>query len=134
MQEYPRRDVRFLFGSHDVCNCNTAGFVNDPSRCYPADGEGCAPNSDGGSVGGHACCDTFPDSRTSNAVDIRCGALLQGSNRLQRGLNYVSYLQAVAPDAEVVTATFDGGHNNSGAFFSAPLSSWAFASDKRRRA
>lgn len=38
------------------------------------------------------CCDTFPDS-TNNDLSITCGSELQGSNRLQRGLNYMSYLQ-----------------------------------------
>ena len=51
----------------------------------------------------------------------------QGSNRLQRGRNYISYLQSIAPDAKLATATFDGGHNNSGSFFSDALSKWVFA-------
>ena len=37
---------------------------------------------------------------------------------LQRGLNYVAYLRHLDPHADVITATFAGGHNNSGAFFS----------------
>ena len=130
---FPRRDVRFLFGTQDVCNCNTDGFANSHAYCYPAAGDGCAPNADGGSVAGHSCCDTYPDSATDNAVDVKCGALLQGSNRLQRGLNFVAYLNDIDPDADVVTATFAGGHNNSGAFFSDALKGWAFAPSARPR-
>ena len=130
---FPRRDVRFLLGTQDVCNCNTDGFANRRAYCYPAvAGGGCAPNAAGGSVGGHGCCDTYPDSASDNAVDVKCGALLQGSNRLQRGLNFVSYLRDLDPSADVVTATFVGGHNNSGAFFSDALRAWAFAPSRHR--
>jgi hypothetical protein len=88
------KDLRFLFGSQDVCNCNTAGYNNSAEYCYPATGltAGCAPNADGGTSGGHGCCDTYPDSSTDNALDVRCAAMVQGSNRLQRGLNYMSYI------------------------------------------
>ena len=129
---FPYRDVRFIFGTEDVCNCNTDGFENSQAYCYPAAADGCSPNADGGSVGGHGCCDTYPDSYTSNAVDVKCEALLQGSNRLQRGLNFVAYLRALAPDAEILTGTFAGGHNCSGAFFSDTLSGWSFAPSRVR--
>ena len=36
----------------------------------------------------------------------------------------MSYLQSLAPDATLVNATFAGGHNNSGCFFSDALSRW----------
>ena len=55
----------------------------------------------------------------------------QGSNRLQRGRNYLSYLQSLAPGAVLVNATFAGGHNNSGCFFSDALSRWVLAPSAR---
>ena len=74
---------------------------------------------------------TYVNLRDWGASDIladRCEAMLQGSNRLQRGLNYVSYLRALAPTASPVTASFEGGHNNSAAFFSEAVAHWTFAS------
>merc|ERR1719469_1697124 len=92
---YPLRDVRYLLGEYDTCNCNTAGYANPHGYCYPAaTAAACSPNADGGSLSGRGCCDTYPDSNTSNALAVGCEALLQGSNRLQRGRNYLSYLQS----------------------------------------
>ena len=74
---YPHRDVRFLLGTHNVCNCNTAGYANPQGDyCYPA-AAACPKDTNGGSFEGHACCDTYPDSNTSNALAVRCEALLQ---------------------------------------------------------
>jgi len=39
--------------------------------------------------------------------------MLQGSNRLQRGRNFLSYLQTLAPDAELIEGTYNGGHTSS---------------------
>jgi len=40
--------------------------------------------------------------------------MLQGSNRLQRGRNYLSYLQTLAPDAELMEGTYNAaGHTAS---------------------
>ena len=36
-------------------------------------------------------------------------------------------MQSLAPDAVLVNATFAGGHNNSGCFFSDALSRWVLA-------
>jgi hypothetical protein len=184
--DFPYRDVRYLLGTSDVCNCNYADYVNDETDCFPDDAT-CTPNDDGGD----GCCDTYPDSTTSNALSVtcvatccapppdvsalhghvtraaamlcsrdaayrtrsnekrpdaasssgylppphpcllaicgRCESMLQGSNRLQRGLNYVSYLASSTPDATITYAAFDGGHNQSAMMFSDTLQSWAFA-------
>jgi len=75
---YPHRDVRFLLGTHDVCNCNTAGYANPHGDyCYPIPAATCKNNTDGGSFEGRGCCDTYPDSNTSNALAVGCEALLQ---------------------------------------------------------
>lgn len=118
---YPYRDLRYLFGEHDVCNCNTPGYVNSQTQCYPSNpginphtGElGCSPNTEGGSLGGNGCCDTYPDG-IGNQLDHNCQSMLQGSNRLQRGRNYLSYLQTLAPDAELMEGTYNAaGHEAS---------------------
>ena len=67
---YPHKDVRYLLGTHDMCNCKTAGFTND-NFCYPA---ACATKAN---LEGRRCCDTYPDSSTSNALDVTCNAMLQ---------------------------------------------------------
>ena len=87
------KDIRFIFGAEDSCNCNSAGFQNGES-CYPGGGSfSCSPNA----AGGRGCCDTYPDSTSNNAMDTNCEAMVQGSNRLQRGLMYVQHLNRVFP-------------------------------------
>ena len=50
---FPRKDVRFLFGKYDVCNCNTFNYTNTPSEavCYPVNAS-CLPNAFGGTFNG----------------------------------------------------------------------------------
>ena len=50
---FPRKDVRFLFGEYDVCNCNTLNYTNTPSEavCYPVNAS-CIPNAFGGTLNG----------------------------------------------------------------------------------
>jgi hypothetical protein len=85
------RDVLLLLGGEDSCNCQTEGFGNAAWCTHAAHGLSC-------------CADTFPDadftqstagvwSCPENALSVTCGAMLQGSNRLQRGLNYWGYLK-----------------------------------------
>jgi hypothetical protein len=86
---YPQRDVRYIFGTLDVCACNTPGFEN-PSSCYdPA--AGCAPNSDGGP----GCCDTLPDG-SNNAEAFACEDLVEVSNVGVRRL-HLYCLQVCSP-------------------------------------
>ena len=84
---YKSRDVRFVFGTSDVCNCNTIGYKNNKS-CFKAD-DVCFPLAISASEG---CCDSYPDSKSNNDVAVNCESMAQGSNRLQRGLNYMDYL------------------------------------------
>ena len=109
-----RKDVRFIFGARDVCQCNILGYKNRPDACYHSDAQ-CSPNVYGGTIDGHTCCDTWPDTTTSNLCAHTCEAMLQGSNRLQRGINYVAYLRQLSGNAERPRmGFFEGGHNNSG--------------------
>jgi hypothetical protein len=78
-------------GDADVCNCNTKDYVNRKDICYPElapDEKSCESHE----YGGHGCCDTYPDS-TNNHLSLVCESMLQGSNRLQRGVLYMEYLQ-----------------------------------------
>jgi pimeloyl-ACP methyl ester carboxylesterase len=113
------KDVVFIFGQNDVCNCNLDGFANDADACYP--GATCTPND----FGGKGCCDTYPS--TSNALTNVCEAGVQGSNRLQRGLLYVAYLRnfwaGFAP--RVFTAAF--GHDDTAFYASKPFNEVAWA-------
>lgn len=79
-----------------MCNCNTKQYVNRKDVCYPVLGaaEAQCESSD---YGGNGCCDTFPDS-TNNHLSLACEAMLQGSNRLQRGVLYMLYLKSYWSD------------------------------------
>ncbi len=129
-------DIRYLFGTADVCDCSAAGYEN-AAMCYPTPSAAtsCAPDSEGGADAqtGVACCDTYPDSTTRNWLDTDCAAMLQGSNRLQRGLNYVGYLGALARNRTSAWrpkyGLFDGAHD-AAAFYAAPLfADWVFDAD-----
>ena len=135
VQRFMAKDARFILGTQDVCNCNSPAFTNDRSLCYPR-GTTCSPDATGGQVAGVSCCDTWPDTGSNNALATYCEAMLMGTNRLQRGLNYVDYLRTVAAehhlDGKVTAdpwpkyALFDGGHDNK-AFYSSPaFRSWVF--------
>jgi hypothetical protein len=120
------KDVRFIFGARDVCQCNIPGYQNRPDACYHS-GAQCSPNEHGGTIDGHTCCDTWPDTTSSNLCAHSCEAMLQGSNRLQRGINYVAYLRQLSGNAErPQMGFFDGGHNNSGFYASTLFISWAY--------
>ncbi|GMH51819.1 hypothetical protein TL16_g01093 [Triparma laevis f. inornata] len=86
--------IYFLFGDSDVCNCNYEGYSNPQvsATCYPS-GTSCSPNDFGGSLNGVQCCDTYPDTGSSNALAVGCEEMLQGSNRLQRGINYMAHIK-----------------------------------------
>jgi len=88
---YLQKDILYVFGGADTCNCQTKGYEN-PASCIRASAEatsgGCRP-----SVAGPTCCDMPQGKRTNSFVDVNCGGMLQGSNRLQRGLLYMDYLK-----------------------------------------
>lgn len=118
---YPQKNVKFLFGSLDVCNCNTA-YYNNPQICGTI--ANCIPDI----VPNRWCCDTFPDNTMANVFDNTTASMLEGSNRLQRGLNYISYLHMFYNTTTFPAfGTFLGGHNAK-AFSRSPLfAEWAFA-------
>jgi hypothetical protein len=71
----------------------------------------------------HGC--SYPDANNENALDTGCEAMLQGSNRLQRGLLYVQYLQATYPGTGFPTwGQFVGAHDNSAMYTSPTLQEW----------
>ena len=85
------KQVNYLLAALDVCNCNTPGFANGP-LCLRWTNQTCTP-----SAGQANCCDTYPMSTTNNNLPVGCGDMLLGSNRLQRGLNFISYLKQKFP-------------------------------------
>jgi len=84
VDDFAKKDFRLLLGAEAVCNCNAPNMVNSPS-CFVSNSQ-CGPSLFAG------CCDTWPDS-SWNELDFNCQAMLQGSNRLQRGLNYADHLE-----------------------------------------
>lgn len=108
---FAKKDIIYVFGQEDACNCNLQGFSNTLNDvCFPKPELTCLPND----FGGPGCCDTYPDA-TSNAVDDKCSGVLQGSNRLQRGLLFLEHLNKIFPTKAPFTATIvpGMGHNNS---------------------
>ena len=125
-QRMSEKNLIFIFGENDNCNCNTQKFELSP-YCFPDEGAlSCLPNA----YGGAGCCDTFPDATTSNAMDVKCQAMVQGSNRLQRGLLYVSHLNYVFPGRTkgpfTATVVKGMGHDNAAEYKSAAFQQAAF--------
>ena len=123
IRAFAAKDVAYIFGTGDACNCNAPGFANKPS-CY-IEGMTCLPDA----AGGPGCCDTAPDGM-ANMVDVSCEAMVQGSNRLQRGILFTDYLRAFYDEAGVPFAhrRFFGAfaHNNSGMYASEAFQQLAF--------
>lgn len=120
--------VRFLFGDQDVCNCNTEGYENRQSQiCYPLN-TSCSPNQFGGTLNGTACCDTYPDTLTDNALAVGCESLLMGTNRLQRGINYMMYLNQLR-SSDITYGFFNGGHSNAAFYASDLFKQWVYGDD-----
>lgn len=124
IHDFAKKDVRFLFGSKDICNCNWLEFANDASCFVPR--TNCTPNKSRR----QGCVDTFPDSWTQNALDATCAGMLQGSNRLQRGLNYMSYLtnEKLFGDsaAKPKHSIFRGSHDVQAFYGDLQFSEWAY--------
>lgn len=121
VRRFSTKDVRFVFGLADVCNCNTQGFVNAPTCFRDVPRSPCAPT-----LYDHGCCDTYPDAATSNTLDVNCADMLQGSNRLQRGLNYVGHLMQVFGDEyKLIYGLVVGGHDKLAFLSSSFLRAWA---------
>lgn len=54
-----------------------------------------------------------------------CEAMLQGTSRLQRGLNFISHLKHVMPAYQPKYGIFEGGHSHVDAFLSHEFIMWA---------
>ena len=113
-----QKDIRYVFGRQDSCNCNQDGYSNK-DHCYVS-GDFCSPSD----YGGTNCCDTYPDSY-SNDLSTTCGSNLQGYNRLQRGLVYMSYLEWYSGIKPTYT-TMDMMHNCTEFFLSDELKDIVF--------
>merc|ERR1712194_216751 len=76
------------------------------------------------------CCDTYPDTLTQNHFDASTFAELQGSNRVQRGINYMWHLRNFySSNTWPQYGFFEGGHD-AGAFGrSKQFSEWVFQED-----
>jgi len=146
---FPRQDLRFMLGDQDYCNCNTENFENG-KHCYPllnppdripllknhthADAAHthaptfprplvCLPDK----YGGHGCCDTWPDATDHNAMDTKCGGMVQGTNRLQRGLNFMDYLKDYYSGHSYFNYDFfTGGHDFPSMVQHPTFKRWAF--------
>eukprot|EP01126_Amoeba_proteus_P011870 TRINITY_DN14855_c0_g1_i1.p1 TRINITY_DN14855_c0_g1~~TRINITY_DN14855_c0_g1_i1.p1 ORF type:complete len:415 (+),score=38.15 TRINITY_DN14855_c0_g1_i1:62-1306(+) len=117
LNDYTSKDVRWIFGDGDVCNCQTDGYDN-PSSCFPS-GQTCYNSGQPTS-----CCDTYPDSKRDNVLDVDCESMYEGSNRLQRGLNFISYLQAYYSNYNPLFAFYSGQHDNYALITSSTYKSW----------
>jgi hypothetical protein len=98
------------------------GYEN-PAICYPANGDGLVDAISGALGGGtcyvahhshytsginaqiispaptpSTCCDTLPASHFDSGDIGACEAMLQGSNRIQRGLNMMAFLAKYRDD------------------------------------
>jgi len=60
-----------------------------------------------------------------------CEFMLQGTSRLQRGLNYMSYLKQEFPDSQPLWGVFHHGHNYRGAYSSHLFTTWALPYDSK---
>lgn len=117
-QRFAAKDVVYIFGGGDVCNCGSAGYANPPA-CYPA----------GVSCSASGCCDTYPDG-TNNALSTTCAADVQGSNRLQRGLLYLQHLKhhfgADSPAASNAYVVPGMAHDNAALYASSDFRATAY--------
>ena len=83
VDQYLDRDVTYLIGSEDYCDCN----------CFTASGQPCdGATSDGTCICGNAVGGTCPNGNGN----LACGdeALMQGETRLDRAYNYIDHLDA----------------------------------------
>lgn len=104
--------------------------------CKPFMYDSAATSSDGDSA--VTCCDSYPQSQ-NNSLAVSCAAGMQGSNRLQRGLNYVSYLKYYYGGADnyvnngtspfvPIYAVVPGLQHDSATFYQSPIvQEWVYA-------
>lgn len=115
-----KKDVRLILGGQDVCNCNVKGFVNDPT-CYIPNVT-CSPSK----YSGPTCCDTYPDA-VSNDIANGYESLLQGYDRLQRGMIYFAFLAWLQKGYTAVYAIVPTMKHNSAQYLSSSaFQAWAY--------
>lgn len=71
---YLQKNILYIFGAADVCNCQTQGFQN-PASCFVA-GATCSPSRGGGPT----CCDMPGGRRRNEFVAVSCGDMMQVSH------------------------------------------------------
>jgi len=65
------------------------------------------------------------------ACSGNCASMVQGSNRLQRALNYRDYLEATYPGYKLKFDTFEAGHDSSAFFASTTFHDWVLKDHKK---
>lgn len=83
IKSYIRKDITYMIGWQDTCNCNLGNTSYNTHICYYADFNGNNGNCD------------------DNMLEEECGSMLQGSNRYLRMINWLKYLEVFYGKKEV---------------------------------
>jgi hypothetical protein len=75
---YLQKNILYIFGGADACNCETKGFQNPESCIRP--GASCSPSRGGGPT----CCDMPGGRRINEFVAVSCGDMLQVRECIRR--------------------------------------------------
>jgi hypothetical protein len=132
-----KKDIRFIFGKHDVCNSGNDKLYKDynnddsckPSK-MPKDNKPKNMCKNPHSKGRVDACDTWP-ATTANVFDKKCQGMLQGSNRLQRGRNYLSYLHHTFGFTPI-NSIFNGAHDANALYKTPIFLEWISSSKKQK--
>eukprot|EP00854_Cymbomonas_tetramitiformis_P027855 gene27855-34412_t len=145
IDDFAQKDVRFVLGLEDVCNCGTFEYEN-PDACLEhscRDYESTTNTTQPILLNRFAtmesddedffqverqCCDSYPGADL-NFLSKNCESNLQGYNRLQRGLNYINYLRDFYKKRSGITLTykvelFDGAHDPMAFLSSSAINKW----------
>ena len=130
--ELKSKDVRFILGDKDVCNSGNdalyTGYQNEDlcklsKMKNPPVGKVCKDSAE--KV--NDVCDTFPDS-FNNKFDKKCEGMTQGSNRLQRGRNFLSFCNQKLKFTPK-NSIFTGGHDNLALYNDSTFLKWVTDSE-----
>mmetsp|Transcript_128093 Transcript_128093/g.409535 ORF Transcript_128093/g.409535 Transcript_128093/m.409535 type:complete len:150 (-) Transcript_128093:114-563(-) len=81
--DFPTKEVLFVVGTEDDCNCDDQDVYKNPDQCWHEFG--------------FSCSDVYPDYyvpfATVGVVGGSCKKNIQGWSRAQRWANYLSHLQ-----------------------------------------
>ena len=126
------KDIRFILGDKDVCNSGNkalyTGYQNEDlcklsKMKNPPVGKVCKDSAE--KV--NDVCDTFPDS-FNNKFDKKCEGMTQGSNRLQRGRNFLSFCNQKLKFTPK-NSIFNGGHDNVALYNDSTFHKWVTDSE-----